>query len=148
MCDVPLKKITLALTLGATCGLIPSMLIRMLFVFVILIYDANFILFLISTSFFSVLAYLILPLFSKIGLLVLNIPNFLPLWVFFYNAQIIPFLNLNNTAVMGGVAFSIVLFLPIFFISHKFALYYRNNCRDKLLKLVLKKTLTIKNTKL
>ena len=46
-------------------------------------------------------------------------------WRFVTNAPILALLDLNNTLVAGGLALSLILFAPVYFISYKFSVAFK-----------------------
>lgn len=81
--------------------------------------------FLLSTIGFSLLAPVFDPLFDYFGYWVLT---FEPITPFFSNLLEIPFLGFtkfNNSIVMGALLSSIILYIPLYFLSRLFLKFWR-----------------------
>ena len=121
---------------GVTCGFIlgmtptlslQSFLIFMgLFIFRIQIGAA-----LISTFFFSLIAYLLDPIFHRTGLFILNMETFEGIFISLYNMPFIPYTRFNNTIVMGSGIVAIALSPLIFFLAKKLIEKYRVKVVEK-----------------
>jgi uncharacterized protein (TIGR03546 family) len=143
--DISSNRIAFGIVLGAVLGLVPSLFIKFVVLILILALPVNLVYSAISAALFSVIFFFAVPLFNNIGFFILNVQFFMPLWRFFYNAAILPFIGLNNTVIMGSVTFLAVLLLPIFFVSKKIVAYYNNNWHDKVIKQIMVKRLVIRN---
>lgn len=53
------------------------------------------------------------------------------LWPALYNTPIVPFTAFNQTLLMGNLAFSLLIAIPLFFVARRGVLYYRANYRDR-----------------
>jgi uncharacterized protein (TIGR03546 family) len=95
-----------------------------------------------SAAVFALAGLLMDPLADKIGFAVLNAGFLVPLWTFLYNIPLIPFTKFNNTVVMGNIALSFIFFVPVYVLSNKFLVYYRERWRDKVAKWKIVKLLT------
>lgn len=60
------------------------------------------------------------PLFHIVGGSVLELGFLAPLWKLLYQMPIVPFTLFNNSVVMGGAIFSLLLIPVTFFAVHKF----------------------------
>jgi uncharacterized protein (TIGR03546 family) len=61
-----------------------------------------------------------------LGYLILaDIPFLQPLWTTLYNIPIFPFTRFNNTVVMGSFITGLILFVPIYLLSKRGVIVYR-----------------------
>jgi uncharacterized protein (TIGR03546 family) len=115
---------------GIACGLIlgfaPAfslqtvLVIFLLFFFRIQIGAAT-----LSAFFFKLMAYLIDPLAHTLGSKVLETPSLTPLFTQMYNMPIVPLTRFYNSITMGSAVISVVLALPVFFLTKKLVMKYR-----------------------
>jgi uncharacterized protein (TIGR03546 family) len=66
---------------------------------------------------FVPVGFLLDPVFDRIGHTLLFTPSLTPLWTSLYNMPVVPLTNFNNTVTLGSLVFSLVFFLPLFFMS-------------------------------
>ncbi len=106
-------QISLALCLSMIAGFTPVLSPHNLLVLLlVLVLRVNLSAFGLGWGLFSALAYLLDPLFHRIGLAILTAPAFTTLWTGFYNTVWFRLDRLNNTTVMGSLLFSLALFVP------------------------------------
>lgn len=107
------SQISLGFAFAMVAGLTPLWsLHNLLVLFLILILRVNLSAFLLGLAFFSGLAYLLDPLFHRIGLALLTAQALDGGWTFLYNTPLGRIERFNNTIVMGSLAFSLALFIP------------------------------------
>jgi uncharacterized protein (TIGR03546 family) len=113
--------------LGAILGLSPMLTLQGVFVWlIILTLDVNLSAATLSLCVFSLIAYIIDPLFHRLGYFFLvDVGSLKGLWTLLYNAPIAPLTRFNNTVVMGSFVGALVLFLPIYVGMKKFVIAYR-----------------------
>ncbi|VAV82277.1 hypothetical protein MNBD_DELTA01-587 [hydrothermal vent metagenome] len=122
------ERISLALCLGLTAGLLPFLSpINLIVLFLLFILRVNISAFIIGTLFFSAVAYFFDPLFHIIGKAILTLGPLEALWTYFYNITIFRLSNFNNTIVMGSLFTAIVLFIPAFLIFNRLIRSYRES---------------------
>jgi uncharacterized protein (TIGR03546 family) len=86
-----------------------------------------------SLGIFSGLAYLIDPLFHNIGFfIIVDLSSLRGLWTAMYNFPILALSKYNNTVVMGSLICSILLIFPMFFLTKKAVIAYRENIDVKM----------------
>lgn len=120
-------QISLALCLSMIVGLTPLYsLHNLLAVFLVLMLRVNLSAFLLGWLFFSAIAYVLDPLFHRIGLLVLTGGYLEPLWTVLYNLTLLRLARFNNTIVMGSLLFSLLAFMPLYILSNYLIVKYRN----------------------
>ncbi|MEJ2097582.1 MAG: TIGR03546 family protein [Deltaproteobacteria bacterium] len=108
------SQISLAVCFAMIIGFTPLMsLHNVIILLLVCVLRVNLSAFIVTWGIFSGLAYLLDPLFHKIGLSVLSAKSLQPLWTSFYNTIWLRLGNFNNTVVMGSLIFSLVLFVPV-----------------------------------
>jgi len=113
--------------LGMFMGFTPMMTLHwFLFLLLMLILRVNIGATMLSWGVFKILAFGVDPLFNSVGLLALaDTPPLVPLWVSLSNLPLIPFTRFNNSIVMGSLLISVVLALPLYFLSKTLVVKYR-----------------------
>lgn len=115
-------KATKQIAAGIACGLILGfapvfslqtvLVILVLFFFRIQIGAAT-----LSAFFFAFIAWILDPISNRIGMAVLETDALRPLFTQLYNMPIVPLTRFYNSIVMGSAVVSLVLAIPVFFIS-------------------------------
>ena len=95
--------------------------------FLVLILRVNLSTFIISWALFSGIAYLLDPLFHGAGLALLTADSLEGLWTALYNIPVFKIERFYNSLVMGSLIVSILLFLPLFFLSKRLVVRYRTH---------------------
>ena len=122
------SQISLAFCFSMVIGLTPLYsLHNLLVIFLVLILRVNLSAFLLGWVFFSGLAYLLDPVFHRIGLFLLTASSLEGIWTYLYNLTIFRLENFNNTIVMGSLFFSIVLFVPLYVVLNLLIRKYREH---------------------
>jgi len=93
----------------------------------VLILRVNLSAFLLGLAVFSGLGYLLDPLFNWNGLQILTASSLEGLWTSIYNSTLGRMTRFNNTLVIGSLAFSLLLFVPLYFLSNIMILRYREH---------------------
>ena len=118
----------MAIVFSAFLGLSPLLSPHnILLLFLVMVLRINLTMFLLGLGLFKLLAYLLDPVSHQIGLQLLQAEGLSSLWHILYNDSFWRFMAFNNTLVMGGFALSLVLSLPIFFISRWLVVRYRDH---------------------
>ena len=121
-------QISLAFCFAVITGFTPLLsLHNLLVLFIILILRVNLSAFILGTTFLSGIAYLLDSLFHQIGLAVLKAGFLQGLWTALYNNTLCRMGNFNNSVVMGSLVVSLLLFLPVFFLSNILINRYRTH---------------------
>ena len=130
-------QIAWGFALGTFLGFTPLMSLHNLgIVFLIFIMNVNISAALFGWLLCGLLAFFLDPFFHTIGFGVLVQIGFLkPFWTAFYNAPIAPLTRFNNTVVMGSFVFSLIAFVPGYFLFRKFVVVYRTSWNEKLQKM-------------
>ena len=113
--------------LGSILGLSPMLTLQGVLVWlIILIIDVNLSAALVALSLFSLVAFLLDPVFHWFGFQILvNLDALQSLWTSLYNAPIAPLTRFNNTVVMGSFVCALLLFLPVYIGMKRFVVAYR-----------------------
>ncbi len=121
-------QISLAFCFSMIAGLTPFLsLHNLLVLLLVLLLRVNLSAFVVGLGVFSAIAYIIDPLFHRIGLFVLTASNLEGLWTSIYNSTLWRLENFNNSIVMGSLLFSLILFIPLFIIMNILIVKYRTN---------------------
>jgi uncharacterized protein (TIGR03546 family) len=132
--DISPNQIAFGFALGLFLGLVPGLVLKCMFFLLIMILRVNVGAVFLGAAIFAVFNFFVDPISDRIGFYILNIDVALPFYTFLYDMPIIPFTKFNNTVVMGNFVLSLVLFVPVVFLSKKFILHYRKHCREKVAK--------------
>ncbi len=119
--------------LGAIVGLSPVLTLQGIVIWlIILIINVNLSSAILAFTLFSLIAYLLDPLFHSFGYLLLTqIPSLKDFYTSLYNAPIAPLTRFNNTIVMGSFVAALILTIPIFFGMKTFVIRYRTHIGSK-----------------
>ena len=121
-------QISLALCFALIVGLTPLYSLHNLLVLLLVLFlRVNLSAFIVGWVFFSGVAYILDPVFHRIGLALLTAPSLQGLWTSLYNILIFRFAKFNNSIVMGSVLFSLIFFLPVYFLSNMLINKYRDH---------------------
>ena len=121
-------QISLGFCFAMVAGLTPLLsLHNVLVLLLVLVLRVNLSAFLLGLAVFSGIAYLLDPLFHWNGLEILTAPALQDLWTSLYNSTMWRLERFNNTIVMGSLVFSLVLFVPLYFLSNQLILRYRQH---------------------
>lgn len=126
--DAEPGQISLALCLAMIAGLTPLLSLHNLIVLLlVLVLRANLSAFILGWLVFSGLAYLLDPLFNGFGLAILQAESLRGLWTALYKQTFFRLAHFNNSIVMGSLAFSLIAFIPLFFLSNVMVKRYREH---------------------
>jgi uncharacterized protein (TIGR03546 family) len=112
--DASPDQIAWGFAMGSIIGLTPLLSLHNLILFILIaILHVNLISVLLSFTLFSLVGWLLDPIFHIIGFCILaEIPFLKPFWTNLYNSALTPFTRFNNTVMMGSFIGSLVLFFP------------------------------------
>ncbi len=124
------------LAAGVACGLIlgfaPSFSLQTVLVVIILFFGRIQIGAALSSAFFfSIVAWVLDPVFDSVGQVALEMESLKGLYTTMYNLPIVPFTKFYNSVVMGALIISLIAFPIIFFISKSMIVKYRNTVVKK-----------------
>jgi uncharacterized protein (TIGR03546 family) len=106
-------QISLALAFGLITGFTPLWsLHNLLVLLLVLVLRVNLSAFLLGTAVFSGIAYLLDPVFHRVGLAVLTAQPVEGVWIALYNSTLWRIERFNNSIVMGSLVVSLALFVP------------------------------------
>lgn len=121
-------QISLGFCFAMIAGLTPLMTLHnILVIFLVCILRINLSAFLLGLLAFTGIAYLLDPLFNRLGLLLLTADYLEPLWSSLYNLALFRLENFNNSIVMGSLAFSLLLFIPLYLLLNLLIVNYRDH---------------------
>jgi uncharacterized protein (TIGR03546 family) len=121
-------QISLALCFALIAGLTPLYSLHNLAVLLLVLFlRVNLSSFIVGWVFFSGVAYILDPIFHRLGLALLTAPSLEGLWTSLYNILIFRLSKFNNSIVMGSVLFSLIFFLPAYFLSNMIINKYRDH---------------------
>lgn len=134
--------------LGMIIGLTPlSGLHNLLILFLIIILNVNITMAIFSFGVFSLIAYLMDPLFHNLGYyLLVDVEGLHSFWIMLYNIPIFALSRFNNTVLLGSFLSSLILLIPVYFIVKKAVVEYREKLGPKVQKWKIVKIM--KSTKL
>ena len=119
-------QLSLALALALVPGLTPLLSLHNLAVlFLALFLRLHLGLFLSFALLFSGVAYLLDPLLDSLGYAILTAPALQPLFESWYQSSLMRLAAFNNTVVMGGLAASLAVGVPGFFLLNRLIRLYR-----------------------
>ncbi|WP_019528424.1 TIGR03546 family protein [Dasania marina] len=122
------SQLALAVCFAAAMGLTPlSAPHNILLLFLLLLLRINLSLFLLSWGFFTVIAYVFDPVSHSIGLTLLQADSLQSLWQLLYNNNVWRFLGFNNTLILGSSVVSLLIAIPLFFLSRLLIIKYRSH---------------------
>ena len=135
-------QISLAICLAMIVGLTPLYSLHNLLVFLLVcMLRVNASAFILGFVFFSGAAYLLDPLFHKLGLWVLTLPALEGLWTGLYGQALWRIARFNNSLVMGSLVSSLLLSIPLLLTLNVLIRRYRQHILEWLRKLKIVKIL-------
>jgi uncharacterized protein (TIGR03546 family) len=121
-------QISLGLCFAMIAGLTPLVsLHNFIVVLLVLVLRVNLSAFLLGLALFTGIAYLLDPLFHRLGLAVLTAPSLADLWTFLYQSVWWRLEHFNNSIVMGSLMFSVAMFVPVLLLSNILIRRYRQH---------------------
>ena len=121
-------QIALGACFGFVMGLTPLFsLHNLLLLFLVLVLRANLSAFLASLALFSGLAYVVDPLFDRVGLGLLTSSMLEGLWTSLYNTTLGRLGRFNNTITLGSLVCALLLVVPFFMASTRLIEKYREH---------------------
>ena len=121
-------QISLAFILGMTMGFTPfASLHNLLVLLLALVLRVNLSAFILAFGFFSGLAYLLDPLFIRIGESLLLNPELKGFWTGLYNSDFWRLAHFNHTLALGSLVVCLMLALPLFFLFRWLIVNYRSH---------------------
>lgn len=122
------SQISLALGFSMISGFLPFFgPVGLAVLLVVFLVRVNLSSYFLGTAFFSGIAYLLDPLFHRLGLAVLSAGLLEGLWTSLFNSTIWRIQHFNNSVVMGGIVFSLLCFIPLVLILNMLIRKYREH---------------------
>lgn len=113
-------QVTLAIVLGMLMGLTPlSGIQTVIIIFLALLINIHFGLFLVSGAFFAGIGYIFDPLFESFGYALLSANGLEGLWTAMYNSGVMRLTYFNNTIVLGSFVVAVLLAPPLYLILNR-----------------------------
>jgi len=123
-------QISLAFCFAMVAGFTPLFsLHNIIILFLVLILRVNLSGFILGLIVFSGIAYLIDPVFHRLGLSILKAGPLEGLWTLLYGSTLWRLENYNNSITMGSLVVSIVLFFPAYILFNKLIVNYRDKVK-------------------
>lgn len=120
-------QIAMAIALGMLVGFTPiSSVHNIAVLFIVLIFNIHFSIFLLAVSFFGVIGLMLDPLFASIGKLILTSEGLESIFTSWYNDPFCHLTYFNNTITMGSLVISLILFFFVYKISSYMLVKYRD----------------------
>lgn len=136
------SAIALAIAFGFVIGIIPKSNLTAQSIFILaMVIRTNTGFLILSILIFSFISPVIDPLTDRIGYFILTLPSLNKVFNWMYNTPVIAWSDFNNTVVMGGVVVGLILFLPVYYYSKKFGVYYNSFLKEKIAKSRVSKVL-------
>lgn len=124
------RQIALAIALGMIIGLSPTLSLHNLIVlFIAFIVRVNLSAFFVAFAGFSLLALGLSPIFANVGDSLLTNPDLASMWQGFYQSNLLKLAHFHNTLTLGAFICSLVLFIPMVFISQYLIVRYRHHVK-------------------
>ncbi|MCJ8314926.1 MAG: TIGR03546 family protein [Saccharospirillaceae bacterium] len=131
-------QLAFAVSFAMIFAFLPDFTLLSIFVlFVLLSFRINLAMFLLSAGFFKLFIILFDPLMAQFGEMFLSIENLQPLFDKAYNNDVLRLFHFNQTLVMGSMLTSLLLFVPVLFLSKFLIVKYRTHLLTRLNKLHL-----------
>lgn len=125
--DTSTHQLSAGFVLGMFLGVTPALTLHWFCYFILLlVLRANIGAAMLSWAGFGILAFLLDPVFHKVGLYLLTqVAAVQPLWTTLYQTPLVPFTRFYNSIVMGSLAGQLLLAVPLFWISGVLIKKYR-----------------------
>jgi uncharacterized protein (TIGR03545 family)/uncharacterized protein (TIGR03546 family) len=128
--------ISLAIVLGLISGFLPTFtFINYVILFFVFIFRIPLGLYFASYAVFSLISYLLDPLFNQIGYFILTFKPLEGIWTFLYNLPFLRWSGFNNTLVMGSLVSGIIIGIILYIILNRSIDVYREKLFPKLKKI-------------
>jgi uncharacterized protein (TIGR03546 family) len=124
--DTGTNQLAAGVAAGFVLGMTPAFSLQtILIILIILFFRIQIGAALLGAFFFAFPAYIMDPMFSKVGEIILETEGLSALWTSLYNMPIIPFTRFYNSLVMGSGIVAFSLSPLIFILSKKMIQKYR-----------------------
>ncbi|MEX0602482.1 MAG: TIGR03546 family protein [Bacteroidota bacterium] len=128
------RQVAGGFALGSIVGLSPALTLQGLLLWlIILILDVNLSAAILAFTLFSMVAYLLDPVFHHLGYwLLADMEGLKDLWTSLYNAPLAPLTRFNNTVVLGSFLSAIALSPGVYFGMKQFVSAYRTHLHARI----------------
>ncbi len=124
------RQIALAIALGMIIGLTPTLsLHNVLILLIAFIARINLSAFFVAIGGFSLLALGLAPVFASVGESLLTNAELNGLWQGLYQSNLMKLAYFHNTLTLGSLVCSLILFIPMIFISKQLVDRYRHHLK-------------------
>ncbi|MFO7984087.1 MAG: TIGR03546 family protein [Desulfuromonadales bacterium] len=124
-------QISLALCFAMICGFTPLFSPHNVIVlFLALVLRVNLSGFLVGLAVFSALSFALDPIFHQFGLFLLTAEPLQGFWTALYNTTFFRLDRFNNSIVMGSLVFSLIAFVPCYFLFNRLIRAYRDRVME------------------
>jgi len=121
-------QISLAVCLAMVAGFTPLFSLHNLFILLlVLLLRVNLSAFILGLGFFTGIAYLLDPVFHRMGHGILTAGALNGIWTSFYNITLLRLAKFNNSIVMGSLVFSVIAFVPLLMLLNLLIRRYREH---------------------
>ncbi len=135
-------QVAAAICFAAVLGLTPLLsLHNVLVLLLVLLLRVNLSAFILFSALFAGVAYMLDPLFHRLGQSLLQAEALRGTWTAFYNTAVGRLSNFNNTLLMGSLAFALALAAPLYFVAVAGVGRYRSKLLPRVEKLQLVRVL-------
>jgi len=127
------NQIAAGVAAGFILGMTPALSLQSFIVFLCLfLFRIQMGMAFVAAFFFSFVAWILDPIFHKVGAAVLTLPALESLFTSLYNLPIVPYTRFNNSVVMGSGVLSLLLVPFVFLLSRSLLLKYRETVLVKI----------------
>ena len=125
-------QLAIAVSLSVILGFTPLFSLHNLFIILIALwFRVNLTILIVSYPLFTLVGFLLSPLFETVGLSILQMPSLYSLWEAFFNTLIGRWSNFYYTGVMGSIVIGLIVATILFPITQFLILSYRNSVKDR-----------------
>ncbi len=122
------NQIAAGVAVGFILGMSPMLSLQSLLILVCLVlFRIQIGAALLAAFFFSFVAYLLDPIFDRLGGAILEMSSLKPLFTTLYNMPVVPWTRFNNSIVIGAGVTALVLCPAIFFVTRTVVSKYRSS---------------------
>lgn len=125
--------VALGISFGVFLGIMPSDNLLWFIVLILTFFiDLNMAIQFVFLGIFKLFNFVFDNLIHNIGYFILTQEKLSPFFTELANTPVIPLTRFNNSMVMGGFVFGLILFVPLTIILVLLIKYYRNTLREKI----------------
>ena len=127
-------QIAAGVAFGFLIGLLPkaTLTVQLLLVLVMAL-RVNFPIALLAIAATVLVNPLLDKLTDPLGYALLSAPSLAPLWTSLYNMPVLPWTGFNNTVLLGGLLFGLLMFAPVYFAARRGARVYNERYKEKVM---------------